>query len=60
MYATNEWFVLNGAVDKKTCNKIKKLPSSWQESAVDTQTDTTLAERKTGRKGNFKSDSTII
>ena len=59
MYATNEWFVLNGAVDKKTCNKIKKLPSSWQESAVDTQTDTTLAERKTGRKGNFKSDSTL-
>ena len=55
---TNEWFVFEaGAVDKKTCNKIKRWANKkWETSAVDTAKGTTDEERKTGRKGDYKPD----
>ena len=54
---TNEWYIFHGALDKKTCNKIKRLANNnWQESAVDTSAGTTDEERKTGRKGDYKPD----
>ena len=31
---TNEWYIFEGALDKKTCNKIKRLAKdNWEESA---------------------------
>ena len=57
---TNEWFVFNKVLDKKTCNKIKKLAQgNWVESSVDTQRETSQEERKTGRKGDYKPDPKI-
>ena len=57
MYTTNEWYVFEKSIDKKICNKIKGLAQNrWQESAVDTQKDTSAEERKTGRKGDYKPD----
>ena len=54
---TNEWFVFNKVLDKKTCNKIKKLAQgNWVESSVDTQKDILDEERTTGRKGDYKPD----
>ena len=55
---TNEWYVFEaGAVDKKTCNKIKRWANKkWETSAVDTAKGTTDEERKTGRKGDYKPD----
>ena len=40
---TNEWYVFEGGtVDKKTCNKIKRLAKDkWQPSWVDTKKYTT-------------------
>ena len=40
---TNEWYVFGGGtVDKKTCNKIKRLAQgNWEESSVDTSKETT-------------------
>ena len=32
---TNEWFVFNNAIDKKTCNKIKRLAKGdWEEAGI--------------------------
>ena len=54
---TNEWYIFEGALDKKTCNKIKRLArNNWKESSVDTSKGTSVEERKTGRKGDFKPD----
>ena len=54
---TNEWYIFEGALDKKTCNKIKRLArNNWEESSVDTSKGITDEERKTGRKGDFKPD----
>ena len=54
---TNEWFIFQGALDKKTCNKIKRLArNNWEESGVDTSKGITDEERKTGRKGDYKPD----
>jgi len=55
---TNEWFLFHSdSIDKKTGKKIKKWASKkWQPSSVDTQGETTAEERKTGRKGDYKSD----
>ena len=49
----NEWFVFEkDAVDKKTCDKIRRWASKkWKPSAVDTKHGTTAEERKSGRKG---------
>ena len=55
---TNEWFVFDGgSIDKKTCNKIKRLArNNWEESSVDTSKGITDEERKTGRKGDWNID----
>ena len=55
---TNEWYIFNGgAIDKKTCDRIKRWASKkWESSSVDTSKDTTDEERKTGRKGDYKPD----
>ena len=54
----NEWFVFEGGtVDKKTCNKLKRLGSKkWEESSVDTSKGTTDEERRIGKKADFKPD----
>ena len=55
MYTVNEWYIFEGALDKKTCNKIKRLArNNWEESSVDTSKETTDEERKTGKKGDYK------
>ena len=59
MYITNEWYIFHEVIDKKTCNKIKRLAHSWEDASVDTQKETTDEERLTGRKGDFKTKSTI-
>ena len=54
---TNEWYIFEGALDKKTCNKIKRLAKdNWEESAVDTSKETTEEERKIGKKHDYKPD----
>ena len=54
---TNEWFIFNEEIDKKTCDKIKKLgQGNWEESSVDTAKGTTDEERRTGKKGDYKPD----
>ena len=57
----NEWYAFGeGAVDKKTCNKIKNWASKrWETSVVDISKGATDEERKTGKKGEFKPDSKI-
>ena len=59
--AVNEWYIFEGdSIDKKTCNKLKRLASKrWEVSSVDTSKGTTDEERKTGRKGDFKPDSKV-
>ena len=61
MYATNEWYVFGkDTIDKKTCNKIKELAQGkWEESGVDTQKGNSDEDRKTGIKGDYKSDHKI-
>ena len=57
LYFTNEWFIHEQVVDKKTCNKIKNLgKGKWEESSVDTSTGTTDEERILGKKGDYKTD----
>ena len=57
LYFTNEWYIFQGALDKKTCNKIKKLgQGNWEPSSVDTSKKTTDEERRIGRKGDYKPD----
>ena len=57
---TNEWFVFSKVLDKKTCNKIKKLAEGkWKESSVDTSKEISDEERKTGRRGDYKPDPKI-
>ena len=57
LYFTNEWYIFNQEIDKTTCNKINKLgQGKWEESHVDTSKGTTDEERKTGRKGDYKTD----
>ena len=54
---TNEWYIFQGALDKKTCNKIKRLAKdNWEESSVDTSKGVTDEERITGSKGDYKPD----
>ena len=58
MYNINEWYVFEkDSIDKKTCNKIRRWASKkWESSSVDISKDTTDEERKTGKKGDYKSD----
>ena len=54
---TNEWYIFEGALDKKTCNKIKRLAKdNWEDSSVDTSKGVTDEERKTGHQGDYKPD----
>ena len=56
----NEWFIHGGVVDKKTCDKIRKLGhGKWEESAVDTSKAATDEERRIGKKGDFKPDHKV-
>ena len=51
MFSTNEWFYFIGALDKKTCNKIRNTAKGkWEKSKVDTKKDITAEERITGAK----------
>ena len=54
----NEWFIFeDGAIDTKTCKKIRRWASKkWEVSAVDTKKGTTAEERKKGREGDYKPD----
>ena len=57
LYFTNEWFIFEQEIDKKTCNEIKKLgQGNWEESSVDTSKGITDEERRTGKKGDYKTD----
>ena len=51
MHSINEYVCILGALDKKTCNKIRNLAKGkWKESGVDTKKDITNEERITGTK----------
>ena len=55
---TNEWYIFQEALDKKTCNKIKRLAKdNWEDSSVDTSKGITDEERKSGKKPDYKPDS---
>ena len=57
---TNEWYIFQEALDKKTCNKIKRLAKdNWNDSSVDTSKNITDEERITGSKDDYKPDSKI-
>jgi len=57
MYSVNEWYIFHEVLDKKTCNKIKRFAkNNWETSQVDTQQGITDEERRTGKKGDYKSD----
>ena len=58
--STNEWFVFQGAINKSTCTKIKRLvKNNWESSIVDTQVGISDEERKSGRRGDWKIDSKV-
>ena len=60
MYSTNEWFIIHEALDKKTCNKIKRLAKdNWVETKVDIKRGTSEEERRTGIKGDYKPDPKV-
>ena len=60
-YATNEWYIFGeGTLDKKTCNKIKRLgQGKWEPSTVDVSPSISNEERKTGREPDYKVDPQI-
>ena len=60
LYFTNEWYIFKQELDKKTCNKIKKLgQGNWEPSSVDTSKETTDEERRIGKKGDYKPDKKV-
>ncbi len=60
LYFTNEWFIHEQVVDKKTCDKIRKLGhGKWEESSVDISKGVTDEERKIGKKGDYKPDKKV-
>ena len=60
LFFTNEWYIFNQEIDKKTCDKIKRLPQGkWEESAVDTSKAATDEERRIGKKGDYKPDPKV-
>ena len=51
MNNVNDWFYFTEGLDKKTCNKIKKIGTNkWENSKVDTKPFPTEEERKIGIK----------
>ena len=61
MSSLNEWLTFGeGTVDKKTCNKIKKLASKkWKTSSVNTKKEIADEERKPVKKDDYKPDPKI-
>ena len=50
MQPTNEWYFFTDAIDKATCNKIKKVAGNdWEETSVNINKAISDEERKTGR-----------
>ena len=57
MNTVNEWFIFNGSIDAKTCNKLKRHASKkWEPSSVDTKKDISDEERVSGRKTEMAVD----
>ena len=57
---TNEWYFFTNAIDKVTCNKIKKIAGNdWEATEVNTNSSITDEERKTGRVLEHGSDPKI-
>ena len=59
---TNEWFVFDNVIDKKTCDRIKDLgKGKWIEPTIayDTKRPLTEEERLTGRKEVYKKDPKV-
>ena len=57
IYNTNDWYVFPSAIDKKTCNKIRRLSKGkWEESSVDISENASEEERITGKKSDYKSN----
>jgi len=51
MKLVNEWYCCISAIDKNTCNKILSLAKdNWKETRIDTKTNVTDEERKSGRE----------
>ena len=51
MHNTNDWFYFIGALDKKTCNKIRNsAKGKWEESGVNVKKGIVDDERETGEK----------
>ena len=51
MFSTNQWFYFTGALDKKTCNKIRNTAKGkWKESEINIKEYITEEERITGAK----------
>jgi len=57
MFLTNEWYFFPSAIDKKTCNKLKKISSSFKNASVDISETISDEERKTGRTINYQVDA---
>ena len=60
LYFTNEWYVFHQEIDKRTCDKIKRLgQGKWEESSIDIQKGLSDEERRIGKKGDYKPDSKV-
>ena len=57
MQLTNDWYYFVSAIDKKTCNKIKRLSNKkFEDAGVDRKKGTTAEERITGKKPDMGLD----
>ena len=60
LWFTNEWFVFDNAIDKKTCDRIKGLgKDNWIESSIEAKSPLTKEKRLTGRKPDYAKDTKI-
>ena len=60
MINVNEWYLFKDVIDKKTCNKIKRLAQGkYEPAAVDVKDETTDDERLLGREGDFKCEPSV-
>jgi PKHD-type hydroxylase len=58
MWFTNEWFVFNNVIDKKTCDRIKNLGrGKWVESTVESNSPLTEEKRLTGRNPDYENNT---
>ena len=58
----NDWFIFDSVIDKKTCNKIKKVASgNWNQGSINKKqsAEITQKERRTGIKNKPIKDSKI-